>query len=198
LYFYKTKDYFGFISSIFKKHNIEIDEKNNGNDSDKNSKRKNNYGYHYKIINLRFMIYNLILPNMSSLYKLLLIFIYICILYFICNEKNNEQISNLRDNLTGVTTKISIKAPSSDSSKTSDWNYFNPEHFEINIRCGHKETKFKVKKKYTVSKVITKFIDNEKPDEKLEGKLLREGMPLKATDILGELGILENETLDLI
>ena len=27
LYFYKTKDYFGFISSIFKKHNIELDEK---------------------------------------------------------------------------------------------------------------------------------------------------------------------------
>ena len=75
LYFYKTKDYIGFISSIFKKHNIEIYEKNNGNDSDKNSKRKNNY-----------------------VYKLLLIFIYTGILYFICNEKNNEQNENKRPN----------------------------------------------------------------------------------------------------
>ena len=97
LYFYKTKDYFGFISSIFKKHNIETDDKNNNNGNENNSNsKKNNYGYYYKIINLRFMIYNLILPNMSFLYKLLFIFIYTCILYFICNEKNNEQNENKR------------------------------------------------------------------------------------------------------
>jgi hypothetical protein len=35
---------------------------------------------------------------MSSLYKLLLIFIYTGILYFICNEKNNEQNENKRPN----------------------------------------------------------------------------------------------------
>ena len=85
----------------------------------------------------------------------------------------------------------------SDSSKTSDWNDFNPDHFEINIQCGDKVTKFKVKKKYTVSKVITKFIEYEKP-EKIEGKLLREGIPLNATDIIEALDILDNETLDLI
>ena len=96
LYFYKTKDYFGFISSIFKKHNNEIDEKNKDEDIDK--KKKNNYGYYYKTINLRFMIYNLILPNMSTLYRLLLIFIYTGILYIICNEKNNELNENKRPN----------------------------------------------------------------------------------------------------
>ena len=107
------------------------------------------------------------------------------------------QISKLRDNLTGVTRENSLNPPKSDSSKTSDWDNFNPDHFEINIRCGDKVTKFKVKKKYTVSKVITKFIEYEKP-EKIEGKLLHEGIPLNATDIIGELDILDNETLDLI
>ena len=107
------------------------------------------------------------------------------------------QISKLRDNLTGVTRENSLNPPKSDSSKTSDWDNFNPDHFEINIRCGDKVTKFKVKKKYTVSKVITKFIEYEK-SEKIEGKLLHEGIPLNATDIIGELDILDNETLDLI
>ncbi len=114
------------------------------------------------------------------------------------DEENNSQISNLRENLTGVTTANSLKLQNSYSSKTSGWDDSNPDHFEINIRCGHKVTKFKVKKKYTASKVITKFIEYAKPQEKLEGKLLREGTPLNATDILGELGKLENETLELI
>ena len=113
------------------------------------------------------------------------------------NEENNLQVSNLRDNITGITRENSLKPPNSDSSKTSDWNDFNPDHFEINIQCGDKVTKFKVKKKYTVSKVITKFIEYEKP-EKIEGKLLHEGIPLNATDIIGELDVLDNETLDLI
>ena len=106
------------------------------------------------------------------------------------------QISKLRDNLTGVTRENSLNPPKSDSSKTSDWDNFNPDHFEINIRCGDKVTKFKVKKKYTVSKVITKFIEYEKP-EKIEGKLLREGIPLNATDKIEALDILDNEILDL-
>ena len=114
------------------------------------------------------------------------------------DEENNSQISNLRENLTGVTKANSLEPPNSDSSKTSGWDDSNPDHFEINIRCGHQVTKFKVKKKYTASKVITKFIEYAKPQEKLEGKLLREGTPLNATDILGELGKLENETLELI
>ena len=110
------------------------------------------------------------------------------------DEENNSQISNLRENSTANSLKLS----NSDSSKTSGWDDSNPDHFEINIRCGHKVTKFKVKKKYTASKAITKFIEYAKPQEKLEGKLLREGTPLNATDILGELGKLENETLELI
>ena len=107
------------------------------------------------------------------------------------------QISKLRDNLTGVTRENSLNPPKSDSSKTSDWDNFNPEHFEINIRCGDKVTKFKVKKKYTVSKVITKFIELEKP-QKVQGRLLQEGEPLEFTKTLGELGISENDILDIV
>jgi len=86
LYYYKTKDYLGFISSIFTKSNIEnADNQNNNNDN-----KENKFGYYYKIINLRFMFYNLILPSLSALYKLLFFIIYFTLLYYICNEKNNE------------------------------------------------------------------------------------------------------------
>ena len=91
LYYYKTKDYFGFFSALLKKSNID-------NENQKNDKNENNFGYYYKFINLRFMIYNLILPSLSSLYKLLLYFIYITLLYFISNEKNNDLNENPRPN----------------------------------------------------------------------------------------------------
>ena len=85
----------------------------------------------------------------------------------------------------------------SDSSKSSSFNSSKEDHFEINIRYGHKKIKFKVKKKYTVSKVITKFIELEKP-QKVQGRLLQEGEPLEFTKTLGELGISENDTLDIV
>ena len=84
-----------------------------------------------------------------------------------------------------------------DSSKSSSFNSSNEDHFEINIRYDHQEIKLKVKKKYTVSKVITKFIDLEKPKE-VQGRLLLEGDPLEFTKTLGELGISENDTLDIV
>ena len=110
-------------------------------------------------------------------------------------EKN--EIDNLADNLTGVTKEYSSNELNSDSSKTSSFNSSNEDHFEIIIRYGHQEKKFKVKKKYTVSKVITKFIDLEKPKE-VQGRLLLEGDPLEFTKTLGELGISENDTLDIV
>ena len=86
LFYYKTKNYSEFISALFKKSNIE----------NENEQKENNFGYYYKIINLRFMFYNLILPSISSLYKLLFFFTYFGLLYFICNEKNNELNENPR------------------------------------------------------------------------------------------------------
>ena len=58
------------------------------------------------------------------------------------------------------------------------------------------EKKNSKKKKYTISKVITKYIEMENP-EKVEGRLLKEGMTLDFIKTLGELGISENDTLDL-
>ena len=111
-------------------------------------------------------------------------------------EKKNE-IDKLTNNLTGVTKEYTAKDLNPDSSKSSSFNSSNEDHFEINIRYDHQEIKLKVKKKYTVSKVITKFIELEKPKE-VQGRLLLEGDPLEFTKTLGELGISENDTLDIV
>ena len=83
LYYYKTKDYYGFLSALLNKSNIDSIEEQN------NNKKENKFGYYYKYINLRFMIYNLILPSLSPLNKLFLFFIYFSLIYYISNEKNN-------------------------------------------------------------------------------------------------------------
>ena len=115
----------------------------------------------------------------------------------VIKTKEKNEIDNLAENLTGVTKEYSANELNSDSSKTSSFNSSNEDHFEIIIRYGHQEKKFKVKKKYTVSKVITKFIDLEKPQE-VQGRLMLEGVPLELIKTLGELGISENDTLDLV
>ena len=109
-------------------------------------------------------------------------------------KKEKDKLSN---NSTGVAKEYSERDLDSDISKTSSFNSSNEDHFEINIRYGHQEIKFKVKKKYTVSKVITKFIEAENPQD-VQGRLMQEGVPLKFTKTLGELGISENDTLDLV
>lgn len=83
LYYYKTKNYLGFIKSIIKKHDPEKDKKNNINE----------LGYLYKDINIRFMINKLIYPNLSGFIKILLFFFFYTFLYQISNEKN-EKIKN--------------------------------------------------------------------------------------------------------
>ena len=96
LYYFKTRNYLEFISSIFKRNNIDRDKKllNNNNNQ---ILKENNFGYHYKYINLRMMFYNLILPVISPLYKFLFVFIYFSFLYFITNENNNPQNENPRN-----------------------------------------------------------------------------------------------------
>jgi type V secretory pathway adhesin AidA len=96
LYYFKTRNYLEFISSIFKRNNIDRDKKllNNNNNQ---ILKENNFGYHYKYINLRMMFYNLILPVISPLYKFLCLFIYFSFLYFITNENNNSQNENPRN-----------------------------------------------------------------------------------------------------
>ena len=114
----------------------------------------------------------------------------------IVEEKKNE-IDKLSNNLTGITKVYTTNDLNLDSSKSSSFNSSNENHFKIIIRYGNQEIIFEVKKKYTVSKVITKFIELEKPQE-VQGQLLQEGVPLKLTKTLGELGISENDTLDIV
>ena len=90
LYYFKTKSYFDFIIAILRKNNIEKEKKeliNNNNIL--NKENKSAYGYYYKYINLRIMIYNLLLPLISPIYKFLFLSIYFFVVYFITNEKNN-------------------------------------------------------------------------------------------------------------
>ena len=102
VYYYKTKDYFGFFSALLKKSNIDKIENqnnnNNNNNSNNNVEKVNKFGYYYKTINLRFMFYNLFLPSLSSFYKIFFLFIYFSLLYYISNEKNNALNENPRPN----------------------------------------------------------------------------------------------------
>ena len=113
-------------------------------------------------------------------------------------DRQDGKVIKLSKDLMGVANELTGTDLKSNSSETtSEWNNSNPDHFEITIRYENVEAKFKVKKKYNVSKVISKFIEHEKP-EKAKGILLRDGSALNGTDILEELGISENETLELI
>ena len=97
LYYFKNGNYTEFFKAIFRKNNIDK-EKNMLNENINNIKllSHDNYGYYYKYINLRIMLYNLILPTISPLYKFIFVFIYFCLIYFTTNEKNNPENENPR------------------------------------------------------------------------------------------------------
>jgi len=86
LYFYKTNNYFKFILALIKNHQPKFN-----NDSSKallDDKLVNaDYGYMYKIVNLKYMIYDLILPKIPKIVKIITFFIYLCLLYFGTKEK---------------------------------------------------------------------------------------------------------------
>ena len=96
LYYFKTQNYLGFISSIIRRNNIEDEKKQLNNINNNKILSQNNYGYYYKYINLRMMFYNLLLPIISPLYKFLFLFIYFSLIYYISNEENNPQNPNPR------------------------------------------------------------------------------------------------------
>ena len=101
IYYFKTKNYIGFLISLFNKSNLEneIENDNSNNNAKENKGNKEfKFGYYYKIINLRFMYYNLLLPIISSLYKFFSIFIYFTLLYYITNEQNNTLNEHPRPN----------------------------------------------------------------------------------------------------
>ena len=86
LYYFKTNNYIKFIIALFKSHTPKYN-----NDSSKvllDDKIANeDIGYKYKMVNLKYMIYDLILPKIPKTIKILLFFIYLCFLYFGTKEK---------------------------------------------------------------------------------------------------------------
>ena len=86
LYFFKTNNYFKFFIALIKRHNptyisdaskILLDDKLSNND----------IGYKYKMINIKYMLYDLILPCIPRSAKIILFFIYLCLLFFGTKEK---------------------------------------------------------------------------------------------------------------
>ena len=86
LYFFKTNNFFKFFISLLKSHKpkyindpskVLLDEKISNND----------FGYKYKMVNLKYMIYDLILPKIPKTAKMIIFFIYLCLLYFGTKEK---------------------------------------------------------------------------------------------------------------
>ena len=86
LYFFKTNNFFKFFIALLKSHKpkyindpskVLLDEKISNND----------FGYKYKMVNLKYMIYDLILPKIPKSAKVIIFFIYLCLLYFGTKEK---------------------------------------------------------------------------------------------------------------
>ena len=86
LYFFKTNNYFKFILALIKNHKPKFN-----NDSSKalldDKIANDDIGYKYKIVNLKYMIYDLILPKIPKSVKITIFFIYLCLLFFGTKEK---------------------------------------------------------------------------------------------------------------
>lgn len=86
LYFYKTKNYWRFFIGILKKYQPKFSRISNQRLLE-DFLVNNEIGYKYKMLNLKYMIYDLILPNLSKGIKLILFLLYISILYFSTKRK---------------------------------------------------------------------------------------------------------------
>ena len=85
LYFYKTKSFFSFILAILKRYKPKFNKCSNQRLLEDNLVN-NDIGYRYKIVNLKYMIYDLILPRISNGIKILLFLLYIGSIYFGTNQ----------------------------------------------------------------------------------------------------------------
>ena len=89
LYFYKTNSYFSFLLSLLNiykpknTNNNRHEQNNNDNQTLLEENLPNNeMNYKYKIINLKYMIYDLVLPSIPKKIKIILFLIYLCLFYF--------------------------------------------------------------------------------------------------------------------
>ena len=85
LYFYKTKSFFSFIIAILKRYKPKFNKCSNQRLLEDNL-INNDIGYRYKIVNLKYMLYDLILPRISNGIKILLFLLYIGAFYFGTNQ----------------------------------------------------------------------------------------------------------------
>ena len=86
LYFYKTKNYCSFILALLKKYKPRFNRCSNQRLLEENLVN-NDIGYRYKMINIKYMIYDLILPKISNGIKVLLFLLYLCLFYFGTNQQ---------------------------------------------------------------------------------------------------------------
>ena len=85
LYFYKTKTYWRFFVGLLKRFRPKFNRISNQRLLE-DYLVNNEIGYKYKMINIKYMIYDLVLPNISKGVKLLLFLLYLSILY-ICTKR---------------------------------------------------------------------------------------------------------------
>ena len=85
LYFYKTKNYWSFILALLKRYKPRFNRCSNQRLLEENLVN-NDIGYRYKIINIKYMIYDLILPKISNGIKILLFLLYLLLFYFGTNR----------------------------------------------------------------------------------------------------------------
>lgn len=86
LYFFKTKSYLSFIVALFKRFKPTFNRCSNQRLLEEHFVN-NDIGYRYKMINIKYMIYDLILPKMANGIKLLLFLLYLCLFYFGTNQQ---------------------------------------------------------------------------------------------------------------
>ena len=85
LYFYKTKNYCSFILALLKRYKPRFNRCSNQRLLEEKLVN-NDIGYRYKIINIKYMIYDLILPKISNGIKILLFLLYLLLFYFGTNR----------------------------------------------------------------------------------------------------------------
>ena len=86
LYFYKTNNYIRFLIALFKKSETKFNNDTSKMLLDEKLVNKD-IGYKYKIVNLKYMIYDLVLPSISPLIKSIIFLLYLCLLYFGTKDK---------------------------------------------------------------------------------------------------------------
>lgn len=86
LYFFKTKSYLSFIIALFKRFKPTFNRCSNQRLLEEHFVN-NDIGYRYKMINIKYMVYDLILPKIANGIKLLLFLLYLCLFYFGTNHQ---------------------------------------------------------------------------------------------------------------